>query len=489
MIGLTIIGLGLVGLLVGTQVNRAIYDWAWFVERSPSPYSWRPHLRPATAWDYLPVVGWWFRRDLAGQTLYPTALERAEPHIKKSIPCLGRWYYLRPMLVELGFGLGLPALAWYYQSGTWLGGVSTALIPGGDITLWIWLGFHAVLLALMSVAALIDWDEKTIPDQVTTTGIVLALLVYWVWPLGRLPEIEYSGLRVASVSPLHFYSPQFIPVAGELTEPAGVVLPASWSGTGFVPHGLIGLSATLLAWTCWFLLVIPSICTLRFGWRKGLWLAWASVRRPPRRRAAVPVQPVATTGTEAGTVTATVAGGASRPRRIHPVTWISLAVWMLAVLICVATWTGGGLRWEAIFSLSCSLGLAGLGTWLVRILATMVMGMEALGFGDVTLMFMIGAAFGWQFALMVFALAPLLAIGFALFQFILRRENALAFGPWLCLAAALLLIFWQPVWHDFASRQVFVLGPLLLLILGACLILLPVILYLVLTLKRLVGLG
>ena len=61
-----------------------------------------------------------------------------------------------------------------------------------------------------------------------------------------------------------------------------------------------------------------------------------------------------------------------------------------------------GLAW----SLAGLLTGAGI-TWLVRLVSSIVLGQEALGFGDVTLMAMIGSFVGWQPVVFIFLLAPL----------------------------------------------------------------------------------
>ena len=48
---------------------------------------------------------------------------------------------------------------------------------------------------------------------------------------------------------------------------------------------------------------------------------------------------------------------------------------------------------------------------------------EAMGFGDVTLLAMIGAFLGWQAAVIVFFLAPLAAVVVALGRLLLRGEK------------------------------------------------------------------
>ena len=492
------LGLTALGLLSGMLVNWAIYDWSWFVEQTPSPLGRKKRLGETSAWRWVPVLGWWSTRQLAGETLYPRWLASVSEAERGSVTLWTKRSWWRPAWVELTCGVGLPLLVWFYASGAWVGvGWSWAGVPGGTTTVWVWLAFHAVLLGLMLIAALIDWDEQTIPDQVTTTGVLLALLALFFWPAARMPNVEFSGL-VATIDSMHVFSPQGFPasavgsgaVAGQ-TDPSdrtsadlaasgsegvrsqGPELPGlmgwiTWEQVAVIldPRGRVGLWTACGCWLFWTVLVLPSLVTLRFGWRRAVWLAWVSVFRPARRKA----------------------GLATRVRRTERGTWVTLGVGALAIGLCVVAWNGGGERWEAVYSLSVSMALAGLGTWLVRLLAGWVMGREALGFGDVTLMFMIGAAFGWQFALLVFAIAPILAIGYALFRAMTAGEQALAFGPWLVAAAVLVLLGWSTVWHDLSRQSVFGMGPFLLVVLGMCLTLMPVALILLVIGKRWLGL-
>jgi leader peptidase (prepilin peptidase) / N-methyltransferase len=469
------VALAVPGLILGAFVNKAIFDWAWFVECSPSPYSSKKRVASESAWRYLPVFGWCWTQTLIGQTLYPASLANATPDERQHIPVWTKYSFLRPLLIELICGLGVPWLTWYYHSGTWLGVAwNPELIPGGTATVWVWVLFHVLVIGLLLIAALIDWDEQTIPDQVTTTGVVLALLVTTVWPTVRLPNVTFNGLAVFEVAPLHAFSPHDFPNEAKPQVddlPPGVLGWIHWDRVMPVldPRGWVGLVTALGCWLFWAVLVMPSLCTLRFGWQTGLWMAWCNVIRPPRK----------------------TSGLAKRQRRINPVTWVALAVMGVMVgawSVAAITWSFGGIRWEAVYSLSISMALAGFGTWAVRLLAGWVMRREALGFGDVTLMFMIGASFGWQFSLMVFALAPVLAIGYAVFRMLTTGDNALAFGPWLSAAAVLILLYWSPMWHDFSRQTIFGMGPFLLLVLGLCLCLMPVALIILVFGKRLLGL-
>ena len=95
--------------------------------------------------------------------------------------------------------------------------------------------------------------------------------------------------------------------------------------------------------------------------------------------------------------------------------------------------------------------------------------------GDVTLMAMVGAWLGWQPAVLTFFLATFLGLGHGLFQIVRHRENELPYGPSLCLAAALITVFWRPVWR--LSQDFFVDVLQLGLVLGLVVILTAVTLF------------
>jgi prepilin signal peptidase PulO-like enzyme (type II secretory pathway) len=112
--------------------------------------------------------------------------------------------------------------------------------------------------------------------------------------------------------------------------------------------------------------------------------------------------------------------------------------------------------------------------WIVRIVASAALHREAMGFGDVTLLAMIGAFLGWQAAVAVFFLAPLAGVVVGLGRLLFRGEKEIPYGPFLCLAAVATVLAWPAIW-DFGDRY-FSLGWMLIAILVGCLGLMVVLL-------------
>lgn len=95
--------------------------------------------------------------------------------------------------------------------------------------------------------------------------------------------------------------------------------------------------------------------------------------------------------------------------------------------------------------------------WMVRIAGFWILKQEAMGFGDVVLMAMIGSVIGWQPVIAVFFMAPVLAIFAALLAWMTKRDREIPYGPWLSLATLLLILFWPVVWP--LAERIFDMGP------------------------------
>ena len=97
-----------------------------------------------------------------------------------------------------------------------------------------------------------------------------------------------------------------------------------------------------------------------------------------------------------------------------------------------------------------------------------------MGFGDVTLMAMIGAFLGWQAALIVFFMAPFAGLILGILNLIINRDTEIPYGPFLCLGALVVILRWAAVW-DWAM-PLFRLGPFVPLVMLVCLVLMAMML-------------
>ncbi len=272
----------------------------------------------------------------------------------------------------------------------------------------------AVLCWLMGTASLIDADEQTIPDAITLPGTLIGLLFAASYPWSLLPDGVWMGN--GPPGELDFL---------RLTSPNGwpAVL-GTWQG----------LAIGLACFVAWCLAVMPLRWHGRHGWRRALGLVLARVLR-------------------------------------DPVLWVGIAG---SVGIAAVWQFAPAAHWAGLLSALVGLAVGGGVIWLVRIIGSRLLGQEAMGFGDVTLMAMIGTFVGWQGCLIVFFLAPLAGAVIAILRLVLRRQRDIAYGPFLCLGTLLLLVGWAPIWS--VASAYFSIGWLVPALMAICMVMLAVLL-------------
>ena len=129
--------------------------------------------------------------------------------------------------------------------------------------------------------------------------------------------------------------------------------------------------------------------------------------------------------------------------------WLAPRNILLAVGLgaLTAAWWHGTERFDALQTALVGLAVSGGLVWATRAGASHALGKEAMGLGDVTLMAMVGAWLGWQACVLTFFLAAFIGLGHGVVQVLRHRENELPFGPSLCLAAAVVVVGWRPLWQ------------------------------------------
>jgi prepilin signal peptidase PulO-like enzyme (type II secretory pathway) len=293
---------------------------------------------------------------------------------------------------------------------------------------------HVLLATLMLVASFIDIDEKTIPDEVTVTGTLIGLLLACLAPLAMLPEVkEQAGLSTTGAV-IRVGQPP-IPAIGANggtlhVEPVTVVSPLDWpmlfEGAPNWRSLVIGLACFWL----WGFALAPRIWRRSRGFVFAIKLIMLRVLR------------------ELG-----------RP----PLPFIMLA----GTFVILAAWWWSGRAWVGLLSALTAMTASGGIIWAVRIIGSAALKREAMGFGDVTLMIMMGTLLGWQASLILFFLAPLAGIVIGMTQLFLRSDDVIPFGPFLCLAACVVVVCWAAIWNW--AEPLFALGWLLPSVLVICL--------------------
>lgn len=99
------------------------------------------------------------------------------------------------------------------------------------------------------------------------------------------------------------------------------------------------------------------------------------------------------------------------------------------------------------------LGLAALGAatgafgiWAVRIGGRLAFRKEAMGFGDVKYMGLIGGILGWKGVVLTFFLACLIGSVVGVFVLVVKKSRYIPFAPFLSAGAAIMLFFGDEVW-------------------------------------------
>lgn len=154
-------------------------------------------------------------------------------------------------------------------------------------------------------------------------------------------------------------------------------------------------------------------------------------------------------------------------------------------LVLFAWWKGGEI-WQETFTSLVGLAVGGCMIWAVRIVGGWSLGREAMGFGDVTLLAMIGAFLGWQVCLLVFFLAPFAGLVIGIGRWAFRLGNEIWYGPFLCLAAVGVIVSWASLWLWLSPRllMIFQLGWIAIAMLGVSLGIMALLLILLRFLRR-----
>lgn len=334
----------------------------------------------------------------------------------------GSGYWIRPLCIELCLGLGLAGLYYFEVEKQALWPPAARDHAALAIACHAQFLAHALLVMFMTVATFIDFDERTIPDAITMPATIVGLVLALVLPSSHLPD----GLFPLPVPHLLLAIPPW----------------PTWMSQ------LPGLGVACAIIVAWALAITEYYWIHRYGLRKAYRYMFASIIRYRTWR---------------------------RPLVLIP----------LGITLVVIAWLLGGVHWDAMLTAVVGLAFGGGLIWSVRIAGYLALRREAMGFGDVTLMAMIGTYLGWQPALLIFFLSPFAGAIIALLQLVLVRSREIAFGPYLCLSTLLVIVSWDTLWRQSVGHHFVGLGWLLPVMIGVMVVVMGVLLFAIRLVERL----
>ncbi len=432
-LGYRLAGVFVIGVLLGHLANVVAY--ALSDNRRRNPWS-REHPRDGKSrWlDRLPLVGWFRLRRKATE--------------------LGTTFWLRAMAVELAMG-GLCAALYWWEIDQW------ALLPPGRLGLEGRPGaeglspitrniLHAVyasnllLIAFMLAATLIDIDERIIPDEITVPGTLLGLCTAAAYPWTLMPVWIATRPPSIHIRPPGIQFVEFITLAYPFC-----AYPHNWPAYLEGRDQLLPLLIALAVFGFWCVSLLPWLWRPRRGFDHATRLLIAYAIRSPN------------------------------------------AFSVLLVALCGSAgigvvWRLGGPNWAALLTSLAGLAIGGGMIWMVRLIGALIFRREAMGFGDVTLMAMIGTFLGWQACVIIFFVAPCFGLVIGLTQLALGRGREIPYGPFLCLATVVVIAGWRWFLHKAINPylRLFYEQPKLLMMLAACILILLAVVQFAVSLRR-----
>ena len=314
----------------------------------------------------------------------------------------GSLFWLRPFLIEVFSGCALAGLYLYHIDGSGLV-PETGQIP--ESVRWSWLAAHTVLLTLLTIATFVDFDEFMIPDQSTIPGVLFFILFAAIYPSVALPSLDDDTKLFV---PLGYASPLHPPV---------------------VLFGITGLLCALGCLWFWCFALIPKVCTFRKGLANFFPLMMASILQRPR--------------STHGTIEIA-------PRKMYWGTPVLAGIALIGTIAIPVFWLVFATDDQKSGLLSSIFGMAfGMSMiWSIRIIGRTALGKEAMGFGDVTLMAMIGAYVGWQACLPILASSAIIALLISVPMAAIKSESVLPYGPYLSMGTVAVVFGWYEIWEN-----------------------------------------
>lgn len=315
---------------------------------------------------------------------------------------------------------------------------------------------HVVFFVFLLAATYIDFEEMIIPDTITVPGTILGLVFAACLPQTLLPATQLlapedimpeaavypsDSAALKALTETRLYDVQSVPIHVTSSQPWPKCLNASEKTS---------LVLAIAIWWFWCLANLNRVWYLRLRFRKAFAIFCRYLVR-------------------------------SRS------TYMLFGLGVVGSIVIYRFWSVASLNsdlaphWRGFVTALVGLFAGMVLIWCTRIIGWLALRQEAMGFGDVTLMGMIGVFVGWQACVLIYFLAPLAGFFLAISRLVMGLGRELPYGPFLCLATGFVILVWPECWNY--GEPFFSLGWFVPAGMGVCMVLLGVLLRLVYAVK------
>ena len=102
--------------------------------------------------------------------------------------------------------------------------------------------------------------------------------------------------------------------------------------------------------------------------------------------------------------------------------------------------------------------IGGLTVWLTRIFGSYGFGKEAMGLGDIDLMFAVGTVVGPGASVVAFLIAPFFGLPVALGQWLLKSRRQIPYVPYLAAGSVVVMLFYYPIYNYLRPGMIVLAG-------------------------------
>jgi leader peptidase (prepilin peptidase)/N-methyltransferase len=384
---------------IEVPAGTSLFGELWLTLRGLStPPSHCPKCDTRLSWrDNIPIFGWLL---LAGKCRYCKApISSRYPIVELATAILFAGTYALVFLADLGPCAPEVTTTNQYGVATTIAGGLDAMRDGW--LLWLYLPLIACLLA----ASLIDFELLIIPIWIPWLLVVIGLAVHGIFDRVGLP--------------------------GSLVQSSTASMMALGASIG----------------------LILSLVLMRVGVIRRSFLEGEPMTK--NEQDAVLAGTAPTADDLQSLPLKDYSAGEVRREMWHELLFLLAPIGLAAVCGILAMKSNAGASFASTLSMTPHLNailgallgahIAALVVWATRILGSLGFGREAMGMGDVHLMFGVGAVLGAGMSSVAFFLSPLPALLIHLYLVFTDPKRAVPFGPYLSFASILVIFVYCPI--------------------------------------------